>query len=161
MLELDYQIADGVTSVLAPADVEAAVLAALQAHDQRRPVAASVVVRLVDVEESRALNHRYRHNNTPTNVLSFPFDLPDGISLDAAPHLGDLVLCAPVIAAEAAAQQKSPAAHWTHMIVHGVLHLQGYDHHNASTAKEMEDLERRILADLGYPDPYASDNHND
>ena len=157
MPQLDYQIGEGLTAVLSVADVQKILEQAVE--PQHRD--ASIVVRIVDAEESRALNQQYRHKDAPTNVLSFPFEMPAGIALDEAPHLGDLVLCAPVIAAEAQQQHKSAAAHWTHMIVHGVLHLQGYDHHNDTTATTMENRERRILANLGYPDPYASDLNND
>ena len=87
-----------------------------------------------------------------TNVLSFPHEQLPGI---APSLLGDVVICAPVVASEAVAQGKSLEAHWAHMVVHGVLHLQGYDHQNSAEAEEMESLERRILAGLGYPDPYG------
>lgn len=113
---------------------------------------ASIVIRIVDEPESRRLNRDYRGKDKPTNVLSFPFDPPPGVP---EAHLGDLVICAPVVFAEAQQQQKTPEAHWAHMVVHGTLHLQGYDHQNSVEAEEMESLERRILASLGYPDPYG------
>ena len=113
---------------------------------------ASIVIRIVDEAESRQLNRDYRGRDKPTNVLSFPFEPPPGVP---EAHLGDLVICAPVVLAEAREQNKSTEAHWAHMVVHGVLHLQGYDHQNSAEAEEMESLERRILAGLGYPDPYG------
>ncbi|WP_043769115.1 rRNA maturation RNase YbeY [Algiphilus aromaticivorans] len=110
----------------------------------------ALCLRVVDADESRALNHRFRGKNRPTNVLSFPAASP----LVEEPELGDIVLCAPVIAAEAAEQGKSPRAHWAHMVVHGVLHLRGHDHIDDDEARVMEAAERRILAGLGFADPY-------
>jgi probable rRNA maturation factor len=115
--------------------------------------AGSILIRIVDPEESRQLNHDYRGMDKPTNVLSFPFEAPPGIPEE---HLGDLVICAPVVAAEAGEQHKPLEAHWAHMVVHGVLHLQGLDHQNNAEAEEMESLERQILAGLGYSDPYGA-----
>ncbi|MGD8235241.1 MAG: rRNA maturation RNase YbeY [Chromatiales bacterium] len=115
---------------------------------------ATIVVRIVDEAESRQLNRDYRGKDRPTNVLSFPFEPPPGIP-EEQEHLGDLVICAPVVFREAREQQKQPEAHWAHMVVHGVLHLQGYDHQNIEEAEEMESLERQILARLGYSDPYG------
>lgn len=116
------------------------------------PGQSTVVIRIVDTDESRQLNRDYRGKDTPTNVLSFPFEAPPGVPVE---HLGDLVICAPVVASEAAGQNKSPEAHWAHMVVHGVLHLQGLDHQNNAQAEEMESLERQILSGLGYSDPYG------
>ena len=112
---------------------------------------ASVVIRLVDEAESARLNMVYRHKQGATNVLSFPFEAPPGI--DEA-HLGDVVICAPVVAREAAEQGKTPEAHWAHMVVHGMLHLQGYDHIEEVDARRMEALEIMILDRLGYDNPY-------
>ena len=113
---------------------------------------AEVFIRIVGEAESAELNGRYRRKAGPTNVLSFPAGLPAGVPL---PALGDLVICAPVVAREAEAQGKSTEAHWAHMVVHGCLHLLGFDHEREAEAAEMEPLETRILAQLGYPDPYA------
>ena len=99
----------------------------------------------------RQLNARYRNRDKPTNVLSFPVELPPGVSV---PLLGDIVLCAPVVRDEAMEQLKPLAAHWGHMLVHGVLHLLGYDHESDTEALEMEELERSALASLGWPCPY-------
>ena len=115
---------------------------------------AQLTVRIVDEAEGTELNERYRHRTGPTNVLSFPFEQP---ALLQPPLLGDIVLCAPVVAREAAAQGKAPAAHWAHLVVHGVLHLLGHDHEDERQAEEMEALERDILATLGLPDPYAAE----
>lgn len=108
-------------------------------------------VRVVDEFESQNLNHRYRQKNNPTNVLSFPSELPPDLGL---PLLGDLVICAQVVEREAAEQGKSLHAHWAHMLVHGTLHLLDYDHIDDSEAEEMEELETTILTSLGFPPPY-------
>ncbi|MDX1588502.1 MAG: rRNA maturation RNase YbeY [Oleiphilaceae bacterium] len=114
-----------------------------------------VTLRLVSPEESADLNHRYRGKDRPTNVLSFPFEAPPGMTL---PLLGDLVICADVVAREALAQSKPLAAHWAHMVIHGMLHLQGHDHEEPDQADAMEALEVRLLQTLGLPDPYLSDD---
>jgi probable rRNA maturation factor len=112
-------------------------------------IPAEVTVRFVDAIEGQALNRDYRGKDYATNVLSFPYE--SGTTLS-----GDLVLCLPVLEREAQEQGKSLEAHCAHLIVHGMLHLQGYDHETGrAEAKRMEALEREILADLGYPDPYA------
>ena len=110
---------------------------------------AEVTVRFVDAIEGQALNHQYRDKDCATNVLSFPYESGERIC-------GDLILCLPVVEREAGEQGKPPEAHFAHMVVHGMLHLQGYDHETGSDdAERMEAVEREILADLGYPDPYA------
>jgi probable rRNA maturation factor len=109
-------------------------------------------VRIVDADEGRALNRDYRDKDYATNVLSFPAELPPGVPL---PILGDLVLCAPVIAREAAEQCKPLKHHYAHMLVHGVLHLLGHDHMDEAEAEAMEAIEREVLAGLGIPDPYT------
>jgi len=108
-------------------------------------------IRIVDKDESAELNRQYRGKTGPTNVLSFPFESPAEIELNL---LGDLVICAPLVIEQAETQNKSPQMHWTHLIVHGCLHLLGYDHINDIDAMEMEKLECQILAEMGYPDPY-------
>lgn len=113
--------------------------------------AAEVSIRIVDEAEGAELNRTWRHKDYATNVLSFPAELPPGIR---SPLLGDLVICAPVVIREAAQQGKSPEAHWAHLVVHGTLHLLGYDHETEAEAEAMEALETRMLAGLGYPDPY-------
>ena len=114
---------------------------------------AEVVVRIVDEAESRELNNAYRQKDKATNVLSFPFEAPPEV---ASEHLGDLIICAPVVAREAKAQGKSLEGHWAHMVIHGMLHLQGYDHVDPADAEEMEALESRIMAQLGYSNPYET-----
>jgi probable rRNA maturation factor len=112
-------------------------------------VPATVTVRFVAADEGRQLNRNYRGNDHATNVLSFPYESGAYVS-------GDLVLCLPVVEGEAMAQGKSLEAHFAHMIVHGMLHLQGYDHETGNDdAERMEAIEQEILGALGYPDPYA------
>jgi probable rRNA maturation factor len=115
--------------------------------------AAELSIRVVDEKEGAALNARYRNKAYATNVLSFPAELPPGVPL---PMLGDLVICAAVVAREAREQGKPAAAHWAHLTVHGCLHLIGYDHEDDSQALLMEPLETAILAELGFPDPYQT-----
>jgi len=109
---------------------------------------AQVTLRIVDGREGRALNRRYRRRDYATNVLTFVYD--DGVSL-----AGDIVLCAPVVAREARAQRKTQKAHYAHLVIHGMLHLQGYDHERDDEAARMEAREIRLLRELGYDDPYA------
>lgn len=116
----------------------------------------SLTIRIVGMEEGAALNHAYRGKEGPTNVLSFPADIPLGVQLDL---LGDVVICAPVVLREAAEQGKTVAAHWCHLVVHGVLHLLGYDHEDDAQAELMETRERDILRHIGFPDPYAAEHH--
>lgn len=116
---------------------------------------AEVTIRIVDEEESQQLNFNYRQQNKATNVLSFPFEVPMEIDL---PLLGDLVICAPVVIREASEQTKVLESHWAHLVIHGVLHLQGFDHIHAEEAKEMESLESCLMAELGYHDPYYYQN---
>ena len=106
-----------------------------------------ITIRLVDADEGRALNNDYRGKDYATNVLSFPYEMETVVT-------GDLVICPAVVAREAAEQGKPLAAHYAHLTVHGMLHLQGRDHDNDEDAQAMEDEEREILAALGYPDPY-------
>ena len=111
---------------------------------------ATVTVRLVDAAESTALNRRYRGKRGPTNVLSFSYDLARG----ARGLAGDIVICAPLVVREAARQSKRARAHWAHLVVHGILHLRGYDHVLETDAQAMEALETRMLKRLGFPNPY-------
>ncbi|WML90059.1 rRNA maturation RNase YbeY [Thiothrix lacustris] len=121
---------------------------------------AGVVVRIVNAAESQELNRAYRDKDYPTNVLSFPYDAPsipdEEDDADDIEYLGDLVICLPVIEREAAEQGKTPTQHWAHLLIHGLLHLQGYDHITDAEAEEMEGLETDILGKLGFPDPYHS-----
>lgn len=110
-----------------------------------------LTIRLVTNEESQQLNAQYRGKDKPTNVLSFPFELPEGIELDL---LGDLIICVPVVEHEAQTQNKTINAHWAHMVIHGCLHLLGYDHIDDDEADEMEAIETKIITALGFPAPY-------
>ncbi len=112
---------------------------------------AELTIRIVDEAESQTLNNDYRGKNKPTNVLSFPFEGPEGVELDL---LGDIVICAPVVALEAQQQHKNIENHWAHMVIHGTLHLLGYDHIEDQEAQEMESLETQLLAQIDIADPY-------
>lgn len=114
---------------------------------------AQVTVRMVGAEEGRSLNHQFRGKDYPTNVLTFAYG--DESPVGGGPLVGDLVLCVPVVVGEALEQCKSAEAHYAHLVVHGMLHLQGYDHEDDAQAEHMEARERLILAQLGYADPYA------
>lgn len=113
-----------------------------------------LTIRIVDEAESQELNHEYRGKDKPTNVLSFPFEAPAHIPI---PLLGDLIICRQVVEREAIEQGKPLIAHWAHMTVHGCLHLLGYDHIEDEEAEEMEGIERKVMADLGFEDPYKDD----
>ena len=115
-----------------------------------------VSVRVVDLDEIRSLNREYRDKDNATNVLSFPAGKIDGLPAESVQTLGDVVVCAAVVRDEAASQAKEIADHWAHMMVHGTLHLLGYDHMTDAEAMEMESLETRILATQGVADPYRS-----
>ncbi len=110
-----------------------------------------LTIRFVDEKESADLNEQYRHKSGSTNILSFPFETPAEVELDL---LGDLVICTDVVKKQAAEQKKDELAHWAHMVVHGTLHLLGYDHLTDAEADVMEDKEIKILSQLGYTDPY-------
>jgi len=110
-----------------------------------------LTIRLVEQAESQALNSQYRGKDKPTNVLSFPFEVPEGVELNL---LGDLIICAQVVSNEANEQGKTLTAHWAHMVIHGCLHLLGYDHISDDEAQEMETLEIDILKKLGFNNPY-------
>lgn len=151
---IDLQLADDL-----PADchlpTEAQVSSWAQAALGHYGKDSELSIRLVGNDESQQLNRDYRGKDKPTNVLSFPADFPEELNI---PLLGDIIICAPVIAAEALEQGKEVDAHWAHMVVHGTLHLLGYDHIDDSEAEEMEALETQILQQLGYPAPYESQN---
>ncbi|MCI5764347.1 rRNA maturation RNase YbeY [Actinobacillus porcinus] len=113
-----------------------------------------MTIRIVDEAESHELNLTYRGKDRPTNVLSFPFECPEEVDL---PLLGDLIICRQVVEREAEEQGKLLLAHWAHMVVHGSLHLLGYDHIEDDEAEEMESLETEIMTGLGFEDPYSYD----
>jgi probable rRNA maturation factor len=148
MLELDLQVASEAADLPAESDFRRWSELALR----QRSADSELTIRIVDEDEARELNNTWRHKDYATNVLSFPADIPDGL-LDI-PLLGDLVICAAVVAREAAEQEKALQAHWAHLVIHGCLHLLGYDHIEDAEAGEMETLERNLLAELGHPDPY-------
>lgn len=118
---------------------------------------AELSVRINGEEEMTALNDRFRGQNKPTNVLSFPADLPESLAI---PFLGDIAICAPVIEREALEQHKLLESHYAHMVIHGALHLAGYDHIDDSAAKEMEALEIKIMGKLGFANPYEYEREN-
>jgi probable rRNA maturation factor len=126
---------------------------------KNRIPAAELTIRIVDKNEITELNSTYRQKNKPTNVLSFPFDMPEELD-DETPLLGDIVICAEVIEEEAAEQDKSIESHWAHMVVHGTLHLLGYDHVEDQEAEIMEAEEIKILASLGFNNPYQIEGEN-
>ena len=155
MLELDLQIASSATVPHAALFRRCCELALRQ-----RSADSELTIRLVDEPEARELNRTYRHKDYATNVLSFPAELPEGpggVALLDIPLLGDLVICVAVVEREAAEQGKTLDAHWAHLVIHGCLHLLGYDHAEDVEAEEMEALERHLLAELGHPDPYAEE----
>ena len=129
-------------------------------HQQAFENSLSVLIRIVDNDESADLNQTYREKEGPTNVLSFPNDIPEfmlGINeLDEQnSHLGDLIICESLVKKEASEQAKSLSSHWAHLIIHGILHLQGFDHIDDNDALTMEALEIQILERLGFSNPYV------
>ena len=152
-VDLDLQLASELTDLPTPAQLTLWSQHAIQAQGNRGDEQTKeLTIRVVDEAESQELNGTYRGKEKPTNVLSFPFEAPEHIELSL---LGDLVICAPVVQREASEQKKSLEPHWAHMVIHGVLHLQGYDHVNDTDAEVMEGLEIAILNALGYTNPYA------
>lgn len=151
-LKLALQNASTATGLPTRAQIKKWAEAALQSDVAN----AEITFRIVDGEEGQTLNRDYRGKDYATNVLTFTFDedLPD---IPGLPLLGDIVLCAPVVAREAAEQGISLEAHYCHLAVHGVLHLQGYDHLEEDEAEAMEALEKQIVISLGYDDPYRMD----
>ena len=150
-VEFELAVAPGVDRPPAADLLRHAAETALDMAGQNAGGSVQLSVRIIDEAESKALNAHYRGRNYATNVLSFPAQA----QLPGLLVLGDLAVCAAVVEREAAEQGKTTAAHWTHMLVHGVLHLLDFDHIDDDEADIMETLERRILARLGYADPYA------
>ncbi|NRA55724.1 MAG: rRNA maturation RNase YbeY [Gammaproteobacteria bacterium] len=150
MITLDLQIACDEQSLPSQQDFELWLQAVLSTVKPD----AEVTIRLVEPSESQELNHQYRGKDRPTNVLSFEFEAPPMLELDL---LGDLIICKQIIEKEAIEQEKPLLNHWAHMVVHGTLHLLGYDHIDDDQAIEMESLEKEILANLAIDDPYRDD----
>ncbi len=158
-LEIDYQLALSpefeVTEVFVPSEAQCLLWleAALDKLKEKKPV--SLTVRLVGLDEIQQLNRDYRQKDYATNVLSFPFEKPPGVVEDEPfDYLGDLIICADVVEKEAVEQKKDSAHHWAHMLVHGCLHLYGFDHIEDAEADEMESLEVDILHTLDITSPY-------
>ncbi len=148
---IEVQVISSAPDIPSESQLHTVAQKALDAVDR---AAADVCVRIVDEAESRELNHQYRGKDKPTNVLSFPAEFPAELAADGIDLLGDLVICAPVVAREAAEQGKACGDHYAHMVVHGVLHLSGYDHEEDGDAQVMEALEVNVLSGLGIGDPY-------
>lgn len=148
-LTVDFQPISDAPGVPGQPDIQTWAQTAWQGEDD-----SEVTIRIVDEAESQALNHQYRNKDRPTNVLSFPFEAPPGIPVALA---GDLVICAPVVEREAREQNKTMEAHWAHMVIHGILHLQGFDHITDEEAGVMEELEIRLLGQLGFSNPYEAE----
>jgi probable rRNA maturation factor len=151
-VQFDVSVSYGVPRAGVPAPVSFRKWAFAAAEG--RILKADLAIRVVDTKEACSLNRHYRGKDYATNVLSFPAELPAGVDMPM-PLLGDLVICAPVVEREAGEQGKEVNAHYAHLTVHGILHLLGLDHDDDREAEAMEQLEREILAGLGYDDPYA------
>jgi len=147
MADIDIQIASEATPLPSEDDFRLWCESALQSEHK----GAALAIRVVDEAEMQSLNAQFRMQDKPTNVLSFPCQLPEELDLH---ELGDVIICAQVVKKEASEQNKAEDAHWAHMAVHGVLHLQGYDHIEEIDADLMEALEEKIITSLGYPKPY-------
>ena len=160
-LLVDTQIADPALTILPLSeqqiqdDIQQALICGWQTQEHPVPDFAEITLRFCTCDEIQALNRQYRHKNKPTNILSFPADLPDFVPSD---YLGDLLVCYPVIVQEARQQYKTIADHLTHILVHGCLHLIGYDHISEDEAKQMEQLEIEILRRLDISNPYGSED---
>jgi len=151
---IDVEVNSSSTKIPSIENIELWITAALQSDELNE---AEVSVYIVDEQESQELNFQYREKDKPTNVLSFPADIPDEVGV---PLLGDLVICAPVVEREAKEQGKTLDAHWAHMLVHGTLHLLGYDHVEDDEADVMEALETRLITQLKFPAPYTETIEN-
>jgi probable rRNA maturation factor len=151
------QVVDSRVLPIKKRDVQRYIWATLSALDIKKKRRCEVAIRIVDAAESHTLNNSYRGKDKPTNVLSFPSDLPPEI-LAILPNrpLGDLVICLPVVLVEASEQGKTPVEHFAHLVIHGILHLLGHDHElGDAEQKEMEAIEIGIMRELGFTDPYA------
>lgn len=151
---IDVEVNSSNTKIPSVENIKLWISTALQSDELNQ---AEVSVYIVDEAESQELNAQYRGKDKPTNVLSFPADIPDEVGV---PLLGDLVICAPVVEREAQEQSKTLDAHWAHMLVHGTLHLLGYDHVEDDEADVMEALETRLIKLLNFPAPYTETIEN-
>jgi len=149
MYEISIQRAFKASAVPSSKKLKSWAAAALQ----NKISSAELTIRIVDKSEIQELNSRYRNKDYPTNVLSFPLEIPVEVQ-DAHPLIGDIVICAEIIKEEAKKQKKTEEAHWAHMVIHGALHLLGYDHQQNDEAEKMETEEIRILQSLGFANPY-------
>ena len=149
--QIDVEVNSSSTKIPSIENIELWISTALQSDELNQ---AEVSVYIVDETEGQELNAQYRGKNNPTNVLSFPADIPDEVGV---PLLGDLVICAPVVEREAQEQGKTLDAHWAHMLVHGTLHLLGYDHIEDDEADVMEAVETRLITQLNFPAPYDTE----
>ncbi len=147
-IELELQIATNIKTLPHPSQFKEWVSATFW----QRLDTAELTIRLVDSEESANLNQEYRHKSGPTNVLSFPYEPMPGI---VSKFIGDIVICAPVVESESLKKDKPLLAYWAHMVIHGTLHLLGYDHETAEDSTEMEAIETEIMLRLGFPPPYG------
>jgi len=154
-LTVDVQVACDDTDIPPHTEIHDWIEAAVQQSGCAPGDSLEVAVRIVDVEEIQTLNNLYREQDKVTNVLSFPAGEIEGLPGEASRALGDVVICAPVVAAEASEQGKRLADQWGHMLVHGTLHLLGFDHETDAEAGEMEALESKILASQNVTDPYV------
>ncbi len=148
MLQLDLQIACEEAGIPKTTSFQSWITQALDIAGEERRV---ITIRIVDKPEIQSLNQSYRGKDQPTNVLSFPFETIPGIE---EAILGDVVICKPLVEEEAQTQNKVLEAHWAHLVIHGILHLCGYDHIADEEANQMESLEIQALSGLGYPNPY-------
>jgi probable rRNA maturation factor len=155
MVTVDVQVACDERGIPSAADIHNWIEAAVMQSGRLTKENAEVAVRVVDAVEIQTLNRRYREQDKPTNVLSFPADGVSGLPDDASQLLGDVVVCASIVSTEAAEQGKALADHWGHMLVHGTLHLLGFDHGTDVEALEMEHLETKILASQNVTNPYS------
>lgn len=144
---LDVQIACDEINLPSTEQLQLWVTTALQSIENEP----ELTIRIVESKESQELNHQYRQKDKPTNVLSFPFEVPEGVDINL---LGDLVICSDVVNKEASEQNKKNHDHWAHLVIHGCLHLLGYDHIEDNEAIEMESLEIKLLSTLGIDNPY-------
>jgi probable rRNA maturation factor len=152
-MQAEFEIQRATTSINSPHDDQFQIW--INAIDVQQDKIFALSIRIVDEPEARQFNREYRNRDYATNVLSFPVELPEGLPAEVRQtQLGDLLICAPVVAREAREQKRPQANHWAHLTVHGILHLLGYDHQEDDQAIVMESLEIKILNKLGISDPY-------